>query len=109
FKIIGGRILLVVLFLAVWQLLSGTVIPAFFISSPAAVFVELAQLVDPAGGPFFEAPLWINLAATLWAALIGYLIGATIAIVAGFVLGQLETVSRILDPFIIALYSIPKV
>lgn len=99
--VIGGRIFFFILTIAAWQALSMIVDP-LFICSPWAVCQQLgAWLVD--------GTLWSNTQVTLEETLLGLLFGVSAGIVTGFLLGLQPLLSKILDPFIIAVYSIPKV
>jgi len=53
--------------------------------------------------------LWSNTSITLEETLLGLLFGAVAGILVGLLVGPLQTLGRILDPFILAVYSIPKV
>lgn len=107
-SLLAGRLALLIAVLLVWEFASGRVVDEFFISSPSAIFGQLTNLFYGETG-FADAPIWVHLRVTLWAALVGYFYGAIIAIVLGFVLGRLEILAKIVDPFIIMIYSIPKV
>lgn len=99
--VIGGRILFFVLFVAAWQIVSMLVGP-LFLCSPLAVLQQIwAWAVD--------GTLWSNTQVTLEETLLGLIFGVAAGILAGFFLGLQQLLGKILDPFIIALYSIPKV
>ena len=98
----GGRILLLVVLIAVWQLASGSLLSPLVFSSPLAVLRQLLQWIG-------DGTLWFHTAITLQETMLGLLFGIVAGISAGFLLGPQQVLSKILDPFIIALYSIPKV
>lgn len=98
----GGRILLLVVLIAVWQLASGSLLSPLVFSSPLAVLRQLLQWIG-------DGTLWFHTAITLQETMLGLLFGIVAGIIAGFLLGPQQVLSKILDPFIIALYSIPKV
>ena len=98
----GGRILLLVVLIAVWQLASGSLLSPLVFSSPLAVLHQLLQWIG-------DGTLWFHTAITLQETMLGLLFGTVAGITAGFLLGPQQVLSKILDPFIIALYSIPKV
>ena len=98
----GGRILLLVVLIAVWQLASGPLLSPLVFSSPLAVLRQLLQWIG-------DGTLWFHTAITLQETMLGLLFGTVAGITAGFLLGPQQVLSKILDPFIIALYSIPKV
>jgi NitT/TauT family transport system permease protein len=97
----GSRILLLVGLLLAWQFSSGRFISALDISSPVAVWNRLY-------GWILDGTLWFNTAITLQEILIGLFFGLITGIVAGFLFGLQHTLAKILDPFIVAIYSIPK-
>ena len=98
----GGRILLLVVLIAVWQLASGSLLSPLVFSSPLAVLHQLLQWIG-------DGTLWFHTAITLQETMLGLLFGIVAGIIAGFLLGPQQVLGKILDPFIIALYSIPKV
>jgi NitT/TauT family transport system permease protein len=99
--IIGGRILFLILVIIAWQIASEKIGP-LFICSPLAVFLQLRDWT-------LDGTLWYNTQVTLEETLLGLLFGVSTGIVAGFLLGLQPILGKILDPFIIGLYSIPKV
>lgn len=101
-KIIGLRLLIGVVILAVWQFASGRWIEPFFISSPLLVFDKLYAWVA-------NGTLLYHLSFTLLATAIGFSVGASAGFIVGFVLGRSALLAAILEPYITALYSIPKI
>ncbi|GAB3451530.1 ABC transporter permease [Streptomonospora sediminis] len=97
-----ARILLVAGFIAVWQLTAGSVFDASFTSRPSDIW---GRLVDWNA----DGTLWMHSWITLQEIVYGYALGSAGGAVLGFALATLPTVYRVLDPFIMALYSIPKV
>lgn len=88
--------------LGFWQLASGPLVDPFFISSPIAVGQELWQWI-------VEGTLWRNLSITLYAMIWGFCLGSVIGFFLGFLFGRSETVAAVFDPYITALYCIPKI
>ena len=99
--VVGGRVLFFIVLMGAWQLASQIVNP-LFICSPLAVFLQLKSWT-------LDGTLWYNTQVTLEETLLGLLFGVTTGILAGFLLGLQPLLGKILDPFIVALYSIPKV
>ncbi|HEY3994276.1 MAG TPA: ABC transporter permease [Ktedonobacteraceae bacterium] len=99
--VLAGRALFFILAVIVWQIASQMVSP-LFICSPLAVFLQLRDWT-------LDGTLWYNTQVTLEETLLGLLFGVTTGILAGFLLGLQPLLGKILDPFIVALYSIPKV
>jgi NitT/TauT family transport system permease protein len=88
--------------IAVWQLASGSLLSPLVFSSPLAVLRQLLQWIG-------DGTLWFHTAITLQETMLGLLFGIVAGITAGFLLGPQQVLGKIVDPFIIALYSIPKV
>ena len=96
------RALLLTLFLVVWQVASGLVSNPMFISSPLAVWSQLmAWVADGTVGTH----TWI----TVQEVALGYLFGALAGALVGFILASVNLIYDVFEPFMMALYSIPKV
>lgn len=95
------RLLLLVAVLIVWQFSAKAFDLEFFISTPSEIWAELVDWIE-------TGYLLSNLGVTLIAMAYGFLLGSFSGIVAGFVLGLIPLLGRILDPFITAIYSLPK-
>ena len=98
----GGRLLILAAALIAWQLMSGPVLDRTYVSDPVQVW---HQLVTWSG----DGTLWPNTWVTVKEVLLGYAFGAGAGAVAGFAIAAQRVAERMLDPFIMALYSIPKV
>lgn len=99
-----SRILLLAVLLVVWQLISGPLVNPLFISSPLAVLSQFfAWLTDS------DHTLWFHTQITLEETLYGLFFGVISGILAGFLFGVQQTLAKILDPFVTAIYSIPKI
>ncbi|HEY4440480.1 MAG TPA: ABC transporter permease [Candidatus Elarobacter sp.] len=87
---------------ALWQAISLIHGMPFYISSPSAIGArELQWLAD--------GTLLFHTSITLEETVAGFILGAAVGIAAGFVIGPQRELGEVLDPFIVALYSIPKV
>ena len=53
--------------------------------------------------------LWNNLSITLWATLLGFCIGCAAGFTLGLLFGRFTTLAEVFDPYITAIYSIPKI
>ena len=91
-----------VAFLLLWHFVSGRLIDPFFISSPDAVAIKLWTWG-------VDGTLWHAFSYTFKAMIIGFLIGSLTGFVTGFVLGRSEILARLFDPFITAIYCMPKI
>jgi NitT/TauT family transport system permease protein len=99
--VLALRIILGVLFLVGWQLASGTLIKEFWISSPTGVYAALVKLWQSG-----------NLGAYVWAtvaeAITGFVFGAAAGMLLGIIFGASNLIARVLDPYLIGFYSIPR-
>ena len=97
-----GQAGLLVAFVGLWQLASDRLIDSFFISSPLAVATRLL-------GWARDGTLWNAFAYTFQATAGGFVIGSLCGFFVGFVLGRSRLLARLLDPFITAIYCMPKI
>ncbi|MEU6646833.1 ABC transporter permease [Saccharomonospora sp. NPDC046836] len=96
------RLGIVAVLVGLWEFVSGSLVDEFWISSPSAVAGALWTWI-------VDGTLGSNLLATLVAMASGLLLGAGAGIIIGIVLGLLPRVCKLLDPFITAVYALPKV
>jgi len=101
-KIVAIRLALLVTVLLTWEIASGTIIDPFWMSEPSAIFQTLYAWL-------LSGELFFHLSITAQEMFIGFFIGATGGAILGFILGQWDFGAKILDPFIMAMYSLPKV
>lgn len=85
-----------------WELASGRLVAEFFISRPSAIFETLYNWVAD-GSLFYHAGI------TATEAFLGFVIGGAIGMAVGLLLGRSQFLAQLLDPFIMAFYSLPKV
>jgi NitT/TauT family transport system permease protein len=97
-----GRVAVAVVVLGAWQLASGRLVSEFFVSSPSDVVGRLVQLV-------VTGELWPHLTQTLVEVGAGLLIGVPLGIALGVALGTSQLLSGWLLPYVMALYSLPRV
>ena len=102
FRLTVMRALILVVFLVGWELASGPLVKEFFISKPTAIFRTLFEWVA-------DGSLFYHAAITATEAFLGFLIGGAIGMAVGMLLGRAEFLAQLLDPFIMAFYSLPKV
>lgn len=97
-----GRGLLLAVFLGAWGLASGRLVDAEFLSDPRGVATAFAALVT-------SGRLFPHLAQTLGEVLSGYVIGVALGVGLTVLVAAVEAAHRVLRPFLIAFYSIPKI
>ncbi len=113
------RILFGIALLLLWEFISGepaylTInlkvfslripyhIEPFWISSPSEIISRLVDLTR-------TGQLTFHLSITLLEMIVGFIIGAALGILIGFWLGRKVALARIVDPYIMAVYSLPKI
>ena len=110
-KVAIARIIVGVVVIGLWEWMAGPGIAfaawefkvdPFFISRPSLIVERLAEWV-------ITGTLWFHLWITLQEMISGFVLGSTSGIVVGFVLGKNAFLAEVLDPYIIAIYSLPKI
>jgi NitT/TauT family transport system permease protein len=96
------RIGIAVAVLGIWQFASGRLIKPFWISSPLAIWDQLATWIE-------TGELWLHVEVTLTETLLGFIFGALSGVIVGLALGLNRRLAAILDPFIVGFYSLPKI
>lgn len=89
-------------FLVLWQLAGNVVANPMFVSSPVAVWEQLWAWVTDGT---LSTHTWI----TIQEVALGYVIGVVTGALAGFALASVRLIYDVFEPFMMALYSIPKV
>lgn len=96
------RLLPGIVFLAFWEWASGRLVREAYVSRPSAVAVRLWEL-------FGSGEIWPNLVVTAEELVLGYAIGAGLGVVTGYVLGRKPLLARIVEPYLLAFYGVPKI
>lgn len=97
-----GQVLIGLVILSVWQFASGRLIDEFFISSPIAVAAKLWLWTK--NGTLANAFSY-----TMQAMALGFIIGSICGFAVGFLLGRSDTAAKLFDPYITAIYCLPKI
>lgn len=102
-KVILCQIFIFILFITLWQVLSDKkIINSFLCSSPKKVIETIINLWNTNG-------LLIHIWVTLKEILISFIIGSLIGIIFAFILWWSPFISKVLDPYLTILNSLPKV
>ncbi|MEV1005170.1 ABC transporter permease [Nonomuraea sp. NPDC050202] len=96
------RALLVVALLVVWELTAERWFDITFTSRPSDIWTRLVQWHQ-------DGTLWSNTWITVQEVVYGFLLGAVAGALSGFLVASFRALYQVLDPFIMALYAIPKV
>jgi NitT/TauT family transport system permease protein len=101
-RLIWGRIAVFVVVVALWQLaVYFKWLDFYFVSSPGAIALRLWQMI-------VSGRLFIHLAITFWEVVLGFVFGAALGVACGMVMAAGRLVPEILDPYIMALYGLPR-
>ena len=79
----------------------GILIDEFYISRPSLVWDALRRWVA-------EGVLWISIYDTFETTVLGFIIGTFLGLILGFILGVNPFLASVFNPFISAVYSIPR-
>jgi NitT/TauT family transport system permease protein len=90
----------ITVFLVLWELTARSMSP-LFLAGPLAVGKQLLEWVT-------TGVLARHLGYTLYEILLGFLMGAAGGLLLGFLLGQFPVLGRNLEPYVMALYGIPR-
>ena len=95
--------LLVLALFAVWELLVRTkVLPVYLYGQPSGIIAKAQALIT-------DGELLRHVAATAFAAIVGFIVGTTLGSVAGLLLWLSKTAALILRPIIVAINGVPKI
>lgn len=101
--IITGRVLVLVVFLAIWEILTLTkAIDSFIYSSPSRIVKMLIQL-------FKEGNILKHTFITLYETILAFTISMVIGTIIAILLFSSERARNILEPYLVILNSLPKV
>lgn len=100
--ILAGQIGIGLAFLALWEVASGRWVDEFTLSKPSLIIERIFDLAK-------SGDLWLHLRATLLETGIGLLIGLPLGVVLGITVATSKIVGRWIYPYVIAMYSLPRV
>jgi NitT/TauT family transport system permease protein len=127
-KVVAWQIAILVAVLAIWEWgwslravsalkpLVPSILDPYFISRPSMIwtsFLKLSCLGDAAGfGACFarnDNNLWLALLVTLKNMWWGFVLGTVSGVACGLILGRSDYLSRIFQPYVVAMNSIPRI
>ncbi|MBL8381515.1 MAG: ABC transporter permease [Burkholderiales bacterium] len=88
--------------LLAWHFASGRLIDPFYISAPLAVASKLWTWAA-------DGTLWLAFSYTFQAMILGFVVGSLAGFAVGFALGRSDVLARLFDPYITAIYCMPKI
>ncbi|RWR27687.1 ABC transporter permease [Sinirhodobacter populi] len=98
----GLRLLVLVGFLGLWEVLARTLVDPLWISQPSAIAIRLWDLA-------LNGLLWRHLSVTLIEAGLGLALAFAVGVPIGILLARFRYAGRVAEPFVMALYSMPRV
>ena len=109
------RLAILVVLLASWEWLTGVKaisrtpglywVDPFFISRPSAIAARFLFLASDQ----VRLSIWAMALSTVQSTLCGFLVGVTTGFAAGLVLGRHDRLARVLEPYIVAFNSLPRI
>lgn len=100
--VLTTQILLLIAFIAIWEILAKiNVIDSFITSSPSRIFKTLMNLS--------ENDLMRHLGVTALETLIGFLSGTFLGVMIAIILWWSKFLSKVAEPFLVVLNSLPKI
>ena len=100
--IISSQMLILILFIFLWEILSHyKIIDPFLVSSPSAIFWLLKTYI-------INDALFIHIKTSVIETLIGLIIGTFLGFIIATLLYLLPTLEKILDPYLVILNALPK-
>ena len=90
-------------FLLLWEVLArvGAIDP-FLLSSPSRMVATIAELIR-------TGEMWLHLGTTLWETVVGFVLGSLLGIALAIALWWSDTLTKILDPYLVVLNAPPKI
>jgi ABC-type nitrate/sulfonate/bicarbonate transport system permease component len=90
-------------FIAFWQIIVEVRgIPPIYLPAPSAIATALGKMA-------LDGTLWTNLGVTLLRIFAGFSVAAVCGIALGLLMGMSRVVAQIADPWLAALYPLPKI
>ena len=97
-----GQLILGLALFGFWEFGSGVIMDQFFVSKPSHIAISL-------WGMLTKEELLYHMQFTVVEALTGYALGASAGLLLGFLLARIDLVYRVVQPFIIGFYGIPRI
>ena len=96
------QISIIVIFVIIWEFLtSKNIISSFIYSSPSKIIATIIELLNN--------NLFIHIYTTIKEVIISFLIGNILGFIIAILLYEFKIVSKVLDPFLTMLNSLPKI
>lgn len=97
-----SRILILLLFLFLWEFTANTgIIDSFIFSSPSRIVICFWEMVC-------DKSIFLHLGVTLYETIVSFILVIVISIIMSLLLWMIPKLSEILDPYLVVLNSLPK-
>ena len=101
-SIIITQITIVILFIVLWEVLANKgIIDSFITSSPSRIFTTFAN--------FVSNNLLMHTKVTCYETIVGFLSGTLLGIIIAIILWCSKFLSKVAEPFLVVLNSLPKI
>lgn len=102
-KIISIQLLIIILFLTLWEVLvNKEIISSFIYSSPSRILHTIIELINTNN-------LFNHIITTLKEVIISFILGISLGFIIALILYEFKILAKVLDPFLTMLNSLPKV
>ncbi len=102
-KILFFQLLIIIIFLLLWEILVNKgILSAFIYSSPSRIFYTIINLIKANN-------LFIHIYITLKEVIISFLLGLSLGFIIALILYECPFLAKILDPFLTMINSLPKI
>ena len=102
-KIIFWQVLILIIFLSLWEFLSNKgIISSFIYSSPSHVLKTIMELIK-------NHNFFIHIYITLKEVFIAFFLGITLGFIIAIILYEFPFLAKVIDPYLTMLNSLPKV
>ena len=97
------RVGILIVFLALWEILSDLkIIDGFLFSSPSRIFTTIKSL-------YLSGELFTHIFTTLYETLLGFLIASVFGILIAVIMWWSDGVRKTLEPYVVVINSLPKI
>ena len=102
YSILAARILILILFLVLWEVCSNTgIIDSFIFSSPSRIALCFWEMV-------LDRSIFLHIGVTLYETIASFLLVTVLSVLAAVLLWCSRRLSEILEPYMVVLNSLPK-
>jgi len=102
-SIILTQVLILIVFLVLWEICARLqIIDSFITSQPSRIVSTIINLYD-------EGQLFVHITVTCWETIVGFVLGTISGTLIAVILWWSEFLSKVLEPYLVILNSLPKI